>query len=328
MKNFLSGTFLRSFKGGKRRDGRRPGAAIMAKAIAIGIVVGTLAGVGGYQGYKVYRHHDAVKTITAMSAEQIKSAEPGRLADLLERLDPESAKDSPFFNKLYHDMRLDPAWVKANEARWQVLMDWIATSPEVAEAKKTWDTASNDERLKMLLPIRDKQAEVLGISDNKARLSLFLEEQQNPDDPECVMGYYDGELLYLNTDPRCGWSDFAEVLDTVVHEQEHHYQDILAEAHGNGEAPPAPEMKTQIRLFSVNEAYYYDGEDDSPAAYHTYANQPLEADAWLIGSKAHKAAGGAGIEGLRRDKLDMGEIMKRHDRVPRGKPKGPTGPAF
>jgi hypothetical protein len=339
LKSFFRGRFARAFGGGGTGDGRRPRGALFKLALAAGVVV--VAGYGIVTGVSnIAASRDEAKTrIAAMTTEEIKTADAGVMADLLEKLWPYFDSDS--YRKVYRHLPLDPGYLDHYAAQRKALDTWLRTSPEIAKARADWAKAGDDERLKLLVPIRDKQAEILGFSAEKAPMTLFSQGRDSCTTKEgqslsfVTYGYYDGRYLNLNTHPDSAWPRFQEVLDTVIHEQEHHYQRIIDRDFSDGKLT-AKAPRNEYRLISVNENYYYSpGCSAGMEAYYTYTNQPMEADARLYGKLAVDAMKALDAAGGRTDKAQLRaapgpqmDVDYRYHLPPGTKPPRRLGPAL
>ena len=92
--------------------------------------------------------------------------------------------------------------------------------------------------------------------------------------------------IFLNPDPDGSFADFADLIDTVIHENTHNYQHQLVQQLKDGTLKPDSPLYEQARIFAANEAPggYVKPEEDQAV----YEKQPMEEHAWRAGSEAQE----------------------------------------
>ncbi|MFF3437326.1 hypothetical protein [Streptosporangium sp. NPDC002721] len=193
--------------------------------------------------------------------------------------------------KLYLSLDLDPRFAEHDlEVRTRTL---ARLKGELKDECRKWSTLSSDERLAALEKARDIQCAERGISDWKPEIVLVDDlNQYTPNGWPVTLAHFAPEfsLMKINTDGP-GWQDFDEVIDSLVHENTHHYQYWLI-----NQLFALPPMGTddpryfQATLFALNQKHGYieGGESyvDRKLAFDIYSLQPMERHAFLAGGEA------------------------------------------
>ncbi len=195
-----------------------------------------------------------------------------------EELTPEERK---LQRKLYNALDYDPEFKKVDEERRDALIEALKSDREITEARGSWGTKTDDERLAVLMKVLNAECKVYDIPAPAVR--LFNE-------PPGDEGFFSsGSMtLNLNTHPESGWSDYKEAVNTVVHENMHNYQAVLVQRLEEGIITKDDPEYMQAKIFAANDAPggYVDTEetlDDDEAGTNPYKTQPLEAHAWDTG---------------------------------------------
>lgn len=127
---------------------------------------------------------------------------------------------------------------------------------------EVWETLDADERLATLQGIEERMAEIQGRPPT--------ELSSAPLEPGTCGGYTRGEGITLSEE-HLGSNDVAEIVDTVVHEGRHAYQDHVIQN------PDASHNQVLSQSWSENWDNYLTAED---YGQEVYQGQPIEADAW------------------------------------------------
>src|SRR5262249_38296782 len=77
--------------------------------------------------------------------------------------------------------------------------------------------------------------------------------------------------------------DFGQILDTVIHENTHAYQNKLIKDLNDGTLKEGDLEYEQALLFRENEQGYVDNSNDNPLQAQAYQREPLEIHAMTMG---------------------------------------------
>jgi hypothetical protein len=127
---------------------------------------------------------------------------------------------------------------------------------------KVWETFDPSERLTALQQVEETLAAIQG------RPSIGVHaESVDPD----VAGAFDGERITINGEHLRGGMPVEELVDTIIHEGRHAFQQYAVEH------PGFLTDAAVTRTWAENFATYLDPETYGQELYQT---QPVEADAW------------------------------------------------
>lgn len=193
-------------------------------------------------------------------------------------------------NQLYLQLQLDEEFVVQEDARQQQIVDALANDPvlkaKLKEAQAGWSGGKTEEqKLEVLAVAHQKQCATLGIP---AIPVLLIKDK-----PNSLGGFApDKKVIELNSENDMFRLDFAGVMDTVLHETSHWFQQNLIERFNKGEIKPTDPDYAQVLLFSLNnnraDAYTSPGSmgKEEEGAYEA---QPLEKHAMEAGARMSKA---------------------------------------
>ena len=166
---------------------------------------------------------------------------------------------------------------------------------KTTEAKKNWPTMSDTQKEAFLQKVLDIQcAEMKKKIPNFAvpKITTFSKAAQKVKEDKLTneSGYFRDGKLYIN-DQKASFKDFADVINTVIHENTHNYQDQLVGMLERGELENDP-RKNQAILFRLNQDEYQDTpkrdnyKGDYDEAFEAYEKQPRELHAMRAGNDA------------------------------------------
>lgn len=231
-----------------------------------------------------------------------------------------NAKPKAFMDvrkRMFGLMELDPKFEKEDKKRRKKLIDKLQKDQTYRDAEKDWKNwLSNNDIAKMeafLNYLIKEECKVLGhdqagltrdyssegggvesFPDVPVKVKLFTPTPAKPGlYGQCEPGF--PTFIKLNTTCRC-YGDFKEVVDTIIHENSHAFQEMLIkqlkaeEPFQDGAAknallnnPDKAWLKTQAQLFAENDQTYVNG--GGPA----YRHEPLEEHAWTTGGVCSSA---------------------------------------
>jgi hypothetical protein len=137
-----------------------------------------------------------------------------------------------------------------------------ALRPEV------WEQLSIEERLEAIQEIENRLAET-----SQREAVEVLGETMEPG----TLGYWDGHAIHINREVVAN-SPVDQVVNVVVHEGRHAYQEYVLKVHP--ELYPDLEAEVAWLLNSPPFGFYFDA---ATYGFEIYRAQPLEADAWSFG---------------------------------------------
>lgn len=205
---------------------------------------------------------------------------------LLEELRGHSGRltdqDKALQNKLYASLVDDPEYVELEARRSAELIAVISGDRELTEARRGWAGLPVDRRLALLMRTLAAECRIYEISTPE--LSTFADPLSG------ASGHYSSaeRAIHLNTAPGSTFDDYYEAVDTIVHENLHHYQAELEARLNEGVLVPGDAEYEQARIFAANHAAggYVSAADGH---HHHYKNQPIEAHAWKLGGDVRAA---------------------------------------
>lgn len=202
------------------------------------------------------------------------------------------------------EMRKDPVFTEMTEETWG---QWIAEGPPYTKI-----AAYATSVLKIQCRVFGHDQKGLqrldegGVLQDFPDIPVKIQVLSDPSDPGtagyCKPGFPTWLVLNAASDM---FRDFKEVVDTIVHENSHAFQEMLIKKL-KAEAPfkkvdsqtllADPRLGLQAQLFRENDKSYIDSDslerDDSAhedLAWRAYRHEPLEEHAWGVGGKLSKA---------------------------------------
>jgi hypothetical protein len=202
-------------------------------------------------------------------------------------------------NRLYKAMELDPKFEKSDKAMREEVLNNVDQYIKKTDAKKKWPNMKDTEKEAFLQRVLEIQC-----TEMKKRMPTFKmpvittfskeQEQVKKDKLTDESGYFSGDKIYMN-DQKASFKDFADVINTVIHENTHNYQDQLVEMLEKGELENDP-RKNQAILFRLNQGddyqnspkleNYKDKYKEYEEAFAAYEKQPRELHAMRAGNDA------------------------------------------
>jgi hypothetical protein len=282
LKNFLAkGKVVLHRLGFRRELFRRPGIYVL-------MAVGIWWGAGQIANYvPTYYDYDSANWPTRaeaaaeagrMTEAEIRQADHKKLYALIRKLSGSTEADA-LIRKLVLGMPIDPDYVNAKQNARKNFETWLSGSPIIRDMREAWKDASDDERmayLRVIMVVQGKYYEA-GVP-----WSVYFKV---PPIGDKILGgaynpFYKG--LFLNSDDEAGWDDFVAMVNVVVHEGTHAYQDQIGWKLLTMKLPKDDPSYDQARLFRWNQRHYYNGLTD----YEAYAAQPMEREAFAAGDSA------------------------------------------
>jgi hypothetical protein len=222
--------------------------------------------------------------------------------------------------RLYHNIPLDPTFAAADKIKRDAIINDLKTDPKFLEAKDKWDdpTFTDAKRKEFLLYAANKQCASLGHTP-KDPVVTFVSVRKCRNAPACAdncrtgtrrefnigangmpnacptcgdsRGFYAtlGECgrdypatITLSALPEAGFGNLSAILDTVIHENTHAYQNMLIEQFRAGTLLPTDPQYKQAMLFVENDEGYV-GNNADPDQALAYQREPLELHAMTMG---------------------------------------------
>jgi hypothetical protein len=223
--------------------------------------------------------------------------------------------------KIYVCTPMDPTFAKADKKKRKKIIDTLKKDDKFKEAKKDWGTYTETKKRAFLQYAAKKQCEIMGhpgkdpvlnfirtrkcrnttlpCTDN-CRTGTKREWDVGDDDtptacPTCgdVAQFYGtlGECspdspatIVINTDSKLHMlDDLGTILDTVIHENTHAYQNKLIKDIDNGTLKEGDPDYNQALLFHENDKGYVNNSNTSALERQAYKNEPLEIHAMTMG---------------------------------------------
>lgn len=200
------------------------------------------------------------------------------LADLHGSSEPVDAEGRLIQIALYQAMKLDENFEKEDAKKRKAYSEELAADTEIQDTVEDWNA------------VKDGKP-VVSVAQQQAVLEKILKAQSKVYNiPVPVIRWYDGDagdfggfnttsgIISLNNRYL---SDPQEMINTVLHENTHNYQDQLVKRFFNGEIPESDPLYLQAKTFAVSHHMdaYVKGSEDGPA----YKGQPEEMHAWGAG---------------------------------------------
>ncbi len=198
--------------------------------------------------------------------------------------------------KIMSKMKMDERFVEFDKKNRKTIAKELREFDDFKEAEGEWaDWVSKGELVKIetvLKKVIEKQCKILGHDTFPGKVGPTVElVLQEPPDIEasnygaCEPGF--PTRIKLNK-KHAGFSDFKEVVDTIIHENSHAWQEMIMKKL-KGEAPYTdidkasiennPDLVTQAKMFLENDQTYIQSEVDDDA----YRHEPVEEHAWTAG---------------------------------------------
>ncbi|MBK6896041.1 MAG: hypothetical protein IPH06_05565 [Alphaproteobacteria bacterium] len=189
-------------------------------------------------------------------------------------------------NRILESYPLTPDYKKFLMERQGELLLRMANDPVLQKAKTEWDTYRDYQKIRTLQHAVNLHAEIFGCSPAYIQ-TVDIPPVPNPDGNGSIVTY--GNYLWrqpnarmnLNVNADAGVLEhFYQALNTVMHEQQHRFQDYLAkEVEWKGLKPEHP-LYNQARFFSAGSYVYVTHEQNQDH----YQNNPLERDSFAFGN--------------------------------------------
>jgi hypothetical protein len=187
--------------------------------------------------------------------------------------------------KIYRNTDVDADYRKDDEARQDKVTAALKGDKDLAEARGKWDKLDKEGLRKALGKIVAVQSKAYGISPPS--IVFFPDEEPAvTKGAGVVLGYFnpaDGKL-HINRDPAAGIKDFTTTIETVLHENMHHYQTELVKLLAAGKLKSSDPRYKQALMFQVN-GLEPGGYVDPDEGVTDYQKQPLERSAEETGTK-------------------------------------------
>ncbi len=189
-------------------------------------------------------------------------------------------------NRILESYPLTPEYKSFLMERQGTLLKRMMQDRIIQEAKTNWSGYSTDKKVRVLQHAVRMHAEVFGCSPAQIQ-TVDIPPTALPDGNGRSVTY--GNYLWrqpnarmnLNVNEESGvLENFYQALNTVMHEQQHRFQDYLAkEVEWKGLKPDHP-LYHQARFFSAGSYVYVTHEQN----WDHYHNNPLERDAFAFGN--------------------------------------------
>lgn len=186
--------------------------------------------------------------------------------------------------KIYNAASLDKPFMKADEARGKAIAKELKADKTLKAARKSWKTASDDDKIKLLKKIVAVQSKHLGIPTPE-----IVTEVTEPKDGLITNGYFapsDGKL-HINMHPKSSVQNFQRAVDLAIHENAHNWQAWLVKKLKDGTLKEGDVEYEQALMFAVNNLNpggYIKGSEN----FEAYKKQPMEDHSHTTGPKTAK----------------------------------------
>lgn len=187
--------------------------------------------------------------------------------------------------KIYRNTDLDPAFLKADEARGDEVAEDLRRDPELRAARTSWKTTSEADKIKTLKKIVAVQSKHFGIAPPEIVI-VHEPPVTGPTGPWINFANFsaDDGKLRVNMDPASSVHTFQTAVDLALHEVAHKWQLQLVKDLQAGKLKESDPNYKQALMFAVNALQpggYVEGSEDEAA----YRRQPLENHAAKTGSE-------------------------------------------
>lgn len=203
--------------------------------------------------------------------------------------------------KIMAKMKMDEKFVELNKRKLQEIAKELREFKDFQEAEEKWAEWVRDSdftKMQVVLEkIVEKQCKILGHDTcpnhtGKTVTLVFADPTTDPSLSATTYGYCKAGFptaIHLNK-AHAGFNDFKEVVDTIIHENSHAWQEmIILKLQGKtpytgtdkAEIENDPELITQAEMFLENDQTYINSRVNSEA----YRHEPLEEHAWNAGGK-------------------------------------------
>jgi hypothetical protein len=199
---------------------------------------------------------------------------------------------------MYKAMTLDDKFKKDDEKKRKAYREELAGDEEIQDAVSDWN--AKDKKGNPVVSMETKQ---------KVFAKVLASQCKAYDIPVPAIRWYAGDkgdyggfnttsgIISLNTRYL---GDAKEMIDTILHENSHNYQDQLAKRYFAGEIKKTDPVYEQAKAFALT--HHMDAYVDSDEDGDVYETQPEEMHAWEVGGTESKKL----MKGLRRAKRKRG----------------------
>jgi hypothetical protein len=230
---------------------------------------------------------DAGDKIDKMSDDDISKMKPGDKAALVKQIlgaGKPTGKLRDAQKKLFRNTDIDPKFRDDDRVRQDKVAADLKDDKELSEARGKWGSLDKDGLRRALTIVVAAQSKEYGIPPP---LIVFFPDEEEPNlsptaDP--TGGFFsskDGKL-HINTGVKA-FKDFKETIDTVLHENMHHYQDELVNMLRDGSLKSSDPRRDQALMFEVNNLDP-GGYIDAAESGADYRVQPVERSAYETGT--------------------------------------------
>lgn len=230
------------------------------------------------------RRRSAGEFIAKLEDAELKALSTQAKVALLDSLVPYPRQKQALegMRRMYAVMEMEPGFIAHERQNLIDLSTALKADPRVMDARKDWARMSVDEKQAVLQIVLEKHSAVLGIDAPK-----LTTIRQSPRMGGILNAYYNpkNRMIAMNTHGQASFGNFLEAVNTLVHENSHHYQNMLTLQLKDGSLTEADPRYWQARIFRANfEPGGYLEPSGSMASYHAYRNQPVEMHAFAAGN--------------------------------------------
>ena len=184
--------------------------------------------------------------------------------------------------RMYAVMELEPAFITQERQNLIDLANALKADQRIMDARRGWSRMNNTEKQEILQMVLDKHSAVLGVPSPK--LTAF---RQSPRFGGIMNAYYNPktQTIAMNTHGQASFGNFLDAVNTLVHENSHHYQHLLTLQLKDGSLTESDPRYWQARIFRANfEPGGYLEPQGSMGSYNAYRGQPVEMHAFAAGN--------------------------------------------
>lgn len=207
-----------------------------------------------------------------------------------------TADQKKALSKIFRSIKMEKEFQEHDKAARKDILESLVKETELTKARDNWNktTVLGADKKKAIKKAQDLQCARLGFTPDPIQYASLDDNQY---------GVCSGKTVKISTEPKCA-NDFNEMMDTIIHETTHAYQDFLVDELNDGKLKTDDPRYAQAWLFKLNKGQAYldapptisDADRKIPArkkaydeAYAGYKDQPMELHAWKAGNEAGRA---------------------------------------
>ncbi|GAB5389169.1 MAG: hypothetical protein Alpg2KO_21370 [Alphaproteobacteria bacterium] len=197
---------------------------------------------------------------------------------------PRMPTDRAAMRRIYRATRMLPDFLAKEKKVLETTLRAIMNDRDIATIRKNWRNASGQQKRHALQKMLTVHSRAAGLKP--PQLNFFSEA---PRGGGIVKGYYKPGTneIYLNTHRAANFSDFALVVNTLIHENSHWHQYQMVEKLKKKQIGRKDAFYVQAVVFALNFANH--GYVDFRESAKDYQQQPVEQHSFSAGNSVESA---------------------------------------